>query len=103
MAAAESVNYEIFPRSSRFENNYRVVPAAGGLGMVDKACMAERGTVRIILSGSSHSEHETDTELEMKTIKNSNRLRRSNSENRLGDGLCHVTYVLPLPLARIAS
>lgn len=44
--------------------------------------MAERGIVRIILSGSSHSEHETDTEIEMKTRINSNRSRRSNSENR---------------------
>lgn len=44
--------------------------------------MAEREIVRIVLSGSSHSEHETDTELEMKTIKNSGRMRHSNSENR---------------------
>ena len=50
--------------------------------------MAEnaKGIVRIVLSGStsSHSEHDTDTELEMKTKKSSNRLRRSNSENRSG-------------------
>ena len=45
--------------------------------------MAERGIARIVLSGSSHSEHETDTELEMKTRKTSSRTaRRSNSENR---------------------
>lgn len=48
--------------------------------------MAERA--RIVLSGSvsSHSEHETDTELEMKARNSSSgggrRSRRTNSENR---------------------
>lgn len=89
--AAESVNYGIFPQRQRDRINYRVSLPASGLGMVDKAGMAERGVVRIVLSGSSPSEHETDTELEMKTRKSSNRSRRSNSENRYS-----VVYVLLL-------
>ena len=43
--------------------------------------MAEKAVARIALSTSSFSEHESETDLELK-IRKSNKMRRSNSENR---------------------